>query len=109
MIVLVNHFLLRKKFTGMAVWPFIIVRSKQLKQDAAFLNHERIHLRQQLEMLVVLFFIWYLIEFLVRLIQYKDRSLAYRNISFEKEAYANEKDLDYLKKRSFWRFVIYIT
>ena len=108
MLVLVNHFLLRKKFTGMAVWPFIIVRNKQLKQDAVFLNHERIHLRQQVEMLVILFFIWYFLEFLVRLVQFRDRHLAYINISFEKEAYANEKDLDYLKKRSFWRFVKYL-
>lgn len=108
MLVLVNHFLLRKKFTGMAVWPFIIVRNKQLKQDAVFLNHERIHLRQQVEMLVILFFIWYFLEFLVRLVQFRDRHLAYINISFEKEAYANEKDLDYLEKRSFWRFLRYV-
>ena len=107
MIVLVNQFLLRKKFTGMAIWPFIIVRSKQFKQDTAFLNHERIHLRQQVEMLVIPFFIWYLVEFLVKLIQFKDRHLAYRNISFEKEAYANEKDLNYLKKRPFWRFLFF--
>jgi hypothetical protein len=38
----------------------------------------------------------------------KDRNLAYRNISFEKEAYLNEKDPDYLKKRSFWAFKKYL-
>jgi hypothetical protein len=31
--------------------------------------------------------------------------MAYRNISFEREAYANEKDLDYLKRRSFFGFL----
>ena len=46
----------------------------------------------------------YGIEFLIRLIQYKNRHKAYRNISFEREAYANEKDLDYLKSRPFWGF-----
>ena len=105
MIVLVNRYLLRKKFSGIALWPFIILKEKKLKEDPVFLNHERIHLRQQLELLILPFFIWYLIEFIVRLIQYKNRNLAYRNISFEREAYKNEKDLDYLKKRSFWRFI----
>ena len=108
MIVLVNRFLLRKKFTGMAIWPFIILRTKKLKEDKVFLNHERIHLRQQIEMLVVLFYIWYILEFLIRLVQYKNRFKAYRNISFEREAYGKEKDLNYLKKRPFWRFVGFV-
>ena len=30
---------------------------------------------------------------------------AYRNIVFEREAYARESDLDYLKKRSLWQFL----
>ena len=108
MILLVNRFLVRKRFTGMTLWPFIIVRDKQLKQDEVFLNHECIHLRQQLELLIIPFYIWYITEFLIRLVQYKNRNLAYRNISFEREAYSNEKDLNYLKMRSFWRFVKFV-
>ena len=72
------------------------------------LNHERIHLRQQAELLVVFFYVWYGLEYLIRLIQYRNRHEAYKNISFEREAYANEKDLDYLKRRSFWEFLKYI-
>lgn len=34
-------------------------------------------------------------------LQYKNHYQAYRNISFEREAFTNKKDLDYLKKRSF--------
>jgi hypothetical protein len=60
-------------------------------------------LRQQLELLVIPFFIWYFIEYLFRLIQYKKADLAYRNISFEREAYANEKDLEYLKNRPLFK------
>jgi hypothetical protein len=37
----------------------------------------------------------------------KDKNVAYRNISFEKEAYTNEKDLNYLQSRSFWKFLNY--
>ncbi|PKA83377.1 hypothetical protein ATE92_1529 [Ulvibacter sp. MAR_2010_11] len=105
MIVLVSRYLLRKKFSGIALWPFIILKEKRFKDDAVFLNHERIHLRQQIELLVLPFFIWYGVEFLIRWLQYHDRYQAYLNISFEREAYGNEIDLDYLKKRSFWKFV----
>jgi hypothetical protein len=78
------------------------------KENVVFINHERIHLRQQLELLIIPFFIWYLLEFCLRWIQYKNFDLGYRNISFEREAYANEKDLYYLKRRSFWKFLEYV-
>lgn len=32
---------------------------------------------------------------------------AYYNISFEKEAYEHEKDVEYLKRRKFWGFIKY--
>lgn len=108
MILIVNRFLLRKGFNGITLWPFVVLRKKELKADARFLQHERIHLWQQAELLVLFFYVWYVIEFLVRWFQYKNRHTAYRNISFEREAYANEKDLDYLKSRSFWRFLRYV-
>lgn len=66
------------------------------------MNHERIHSAQQREMLFVFFFLAYFIEWLVRLPM---RGNAYRNISFEREAYANQRDLNYLRNRSLysWR------
>jgi hypothetical protein len=63
------------------------------------LNHEKIHLRQQLELLFVPFFIWYGLEFVIRFFQYRDWKIAYRNISFEREAYENEKDINFLNNR----------
>ena len=105
MFLVVNRFLMGKKFTGITLWPFIVVKRKELKQDEVLINHEKIHLRQQIELLIIPFFIWYGLEYLIRLIQYKNRREAYFNISFEREAYANEKDLNYLKKRSFWKFL----
>ena len=66
------------------------------------MNHERIHSAQQREMLFVFFYIVYLGEWIVRLPM---RGNAYRNISFEREAYDNQRDLDYLKHRRLfaWR------
>ena len=108
MIILVNRFLLRKNILGITLWPFVILKHKKLLKDEVLLNHEGIHLRQQLELLVIPFFIWYTLEFIIRLSVYKNRSFAYRNISFEREAYKNEKDLRYLDGRSFWRFLKFI-
>ena len=108
MIIVVNRFLLRKGFRGITLCPFVVVREESLKNDSLFLNHERIHFRQQLELLILFFYVWYGLEFLIRWIQYKNRYLAYKNISFEREAYTHEKDLNYLKKRPFWQFLKYI-
>tara|TARA_R110002049_G_scaffold71370_1_gene183903 strand:- start:68437 stop:68631 length:195 start_codon:yes stop_codon:yes gene_type:complete len=57
---------------------------------------------------IVPFYIWYVLEFLVRLFQYKKWEIAYQNISFEREAFANESNLNYLKQRSFWQFLKYL-
>ena len=109
MIIIKNKYLVRKGFVGITLWPFIILKYDALRENSVFINHEKIHLRQQLEMFVLLFYVWYIVEYIVRLFQYKNRHLAYHNISFEREAYANEKDLDYLKSRSLWAFFKYIS
>lgn len=108
MVLLVRPELLRKKFNGMTIWPFIVLQHADLKEDNILINHERIHLRQQVEMLVVFFYIWYLIEFLLRWIQTRNRYQAYRNISFEREAYHNEKNMEFLSTRSFFNFLKFI-
>ncbi len=97
-----------KGYLGMTIFPFMILKTKNLKGDAVLINHEKIHLKQQLELLILPFFIVYVFEFLWRLIQYKNWDLAYRNISFEREAYAKEKDLEYLKTRPSYNVVKYI-
>jgi hypothetical protein len=91
---------------GMAIFPFIFSRRKT--PGSIFLNHECIHLRQQLEMGLVLFYICYLVEYLMGLIRFVDHRKAYLNISFEREAYRNEADMKYLRDRRVWAFVKYI-
>ena len=105
---LVFKYLVPKGYTAITIYPFIMLKHKRQKDDMILINHEKIHIRQQLELLVLPFFIWYGIEFLIRLVQFKNWSRAYRNISFEREAYENEKDLDYLKRRPFWQFLKYV-
>lgn len=108
MFIVVFSRLFAKNFRGLAVYPFIFLKDKQLKENQKIINHESIHLRQQIEMLWIFFFIWYGIEFLIRWIQFKSPNVAYFNISFEKEAYANEINLEFLKQRKFWNFTKYL-
>ena len=107
MIIVFKH-IVPKGYTSIALFPFVFIKSKGLGADEVLLNHEKIHLRQQIEFLVIPFYVFYSIEFLVRLIQYKNWHLAYKNISFEREAYKNEKDLNYLQSRSFWSSLKYL-
>ncbi|MEN9488701.1 MAG: hypothetical protein RL494_966 [Bacteroidota bacterium] len=108
MFLIVSKYLIPKGYSGITVFPFIVLKSKHYRYNKTIVNHEKIHIRQQLELGIIPFYIWYFLDFLIKFIQYKDRSKAYKNIVFEREAYANEKDLDYLKKRSFWRFLNYL-
>lgn len=109
--IVINRILPFKRYVALTVWPFIFLRKeyvqkmKNCEQWEAILNHESIHGRQQVEMLLILFYVWYGIEFLIRKF---GSGNAYRNISFEREAYASEKDMEYLKNRNFWAFLKYI-
>ncbi len=72
------------------------------------INHERIHTAQMKELAFIGFYILYLIEWLIRLIQYRNYFKAYSNISFEREAYSNEKNLHYLSTRRHYSFLNYL-
>lgn len=69
------------------------------------INHEAIHTEQMKEMLYIFFYIWYIIEWTIRLFK---KGNAYRNISFEQEAYSNQNDLNYLKNRKHYGWFKYL-
>lgn len=103
MIVEKNKLIPFGRFDAMAVWPFIFVKEEVSDK---VINHERIHGRQQVEMLFVLFYLWYGIEWLLRAIF--STGIAYRNISLEREAYLNQRNTEYLKHRKFWAWTKYL-
>ena len=75
-----------------------------MKMNKRVINHESIHTAQMRELLYIPFYLIYLLEWLYRLIVGKGK--AYRRLSFEREAYDNEHDLTYLKRRkpfAMWR------
>ena len=106
--ILILKYIIPKNYTGLAIYPFIFLKNKSLTDNEVLINHERIHLKQQIELLWIFFFIWYIFEFLFHLIRFRNLKKAYHRISFEREAYINESDLDYLKYRKFWDFLKYI-
>lgn len=107
MIVVIRHFFYRN-YVGLCLWPFIFLRDAALLQDKALINHERIHLRQQAEMLVVFFYLFYLMEWALKSLYYLDCYRGYRNVSFEREAYLHERDGAYLGRRRPFQSLNYL-
>lgn len=105
MILINSDFMVPKGYGGITLYPFVFKR-KDKKLTQRFIRHESIHLKQQSEMLVLFFYIWYLIEYVIRRLQHKTWKEAYYNISFEKEAYSNENDINY--NRSPYEWVKYL-
>ncbi|WP_042367899.1 hypothetical protein [Bacteroides neonati] len=90
-----NRFIPFKGFRAMNVCGVLFAR-KEAKIDKKTLNHEQIHTAQMKELLYVFFYLWYVLEWIVRLFM---KGNAYRSISFEREAYDNENNDRYLNER----------
>lgn len=93
----------KKNIVGITLCPFGIYVDNL--KSFTLINHEKIHWNQQLEMLIIPFYIWYFIEWLIKLIFFKN---AYNNISFEREAYLNDKNYNYLKTRKHYAWIKFI-
>lgn len=97
-----------KGFAAINLFGVIIGRKEYGALSTYELNHERIHSRQIAEMLWVFFYLFYFIEWLIRLIQFRSPMLAYYNVSFEREAYRNDRNLDYLAQRKWYSSLKYL-
>lgn len=118
---------------AITILPVIFARDsfRPLKENTV--RHESIHLRQQLEVLIVsaaviailclttdiswwwmaaaplCYFVMYGLEYLVRLFVYGKGKEAYHNISTEQEAFMYERDTEYLSRRKAFAWVKYLT
>ena len=130
--VIYNNIIPFKGFQAITILPFIFARNSAKPLKDYVVNHEKIHLRQQLEVLIasavilaalILIFGWswwwmltslfvyyagYGIDYAIRYVAYGSPHEAYRNIAFEQEAYLNEHDMGYLKDRRLFAWVEYI-
>jgi len=93
---------------GMALFPFILIKYPNDREDVRLLRHEQIHLRQQAELLVVPFYAWYLLEYLWHRFRGLGHLGAYMRISFEREAYRHDHDPQYLLRRRWGSFLRYV-
>lgn len=108
MIVIVLKYLTAFKIRGLTFCPFIFVSSYENKEDVILINHEKIHIKQQMELLLVFFYLLYILEFVFRYIKSRNFDKAYRSISFEKEAYENESNLNYINQFRPFTFLKYL-
>ena len=102
-----NNIIPFRGFKTVNLFGLLFVRGDAY-MGAADINHEEIHTAQMKEMLYVFFYLWYVTEWLVRLAMRRNARKAYRSISFEREAYANEKDMGYLGRRRRYSWTGYL-
>ncbi len=107
--VIYNKYLPIKGYVAINLFGLVFARKEFKPISERTLNHERIHTAQMKELLFVFFYLWYGIEWVIRLIQYRETKKAYLNISFEREAYKNQYDLSYLKYRKKYEFRKYLS
>lgn len=93
---------------AMALFPFMLFKTKGQVTDPLLINHEKIHFHQQLELLIFPFYLLYLLNYLINLLRYRNHNKAYFNICFEKEAYANDKNFSYLKSRGMYSWIKFV-
>ena len=113
--VIINSIIPFKGFLAMNIFGILFVRldaylkvCERHKDDnywSEVLNHEEIHTAQMKELLYIFFYLWYVLEWLIKLFCYFSFKKAYKNISFEREANEYEKDLKYLKRRKHYHWI----
>lgn len=91
--IIYNNIIPLKGFRAMSFCGIIFARTSSKPLSKETINHENTHLEQQKELLFIGFFIIYLIEFLFK---------GYYGISFERESYINQNNLNYLKTRKHY-------
>jgi hypothetical protein len=106
--VIISKYFFYRNYVGLSLWPFIILKNPELSKDRVLINHERIHLRQQEELFILPFYLWYLLEWFLKTVWYLNSYKAYRNLSFEREAYSQESDPTYLDRRKRFAFTHYL-
>ncbi len=103
-LVSIISYLIGFKNSAMAftIFPAIILRNLDHPMTGQWINHERIHMRQMIESFG-LFWIYSQFEYLYARIFLKYSNMeAYKYECIKQEAYLNQSNLNYLKKRSLF-------
>lgn len=98
--IIYNRIIPFSKYKAINLFGIIFSREKLSEIDK---NHEYIHTLQMKEMLYIFFYIWYVIEWIIRL--FLRNNNPYKMISFEVEAYANQRNLNYKNERKHYNWL----
>ena len=131
MIIKRNKYIPFQGYKAIFLFGILFVKG-DAKIDDVTMNHESVHSKQYVEtgllslllllpllfnglwwlwliLSVFAFYILYVAEWFVKFIIYKlNTHKTYRNTSFEREAYSNEKNLNYLDSRKRFAWIKYI-
>lgn len=104
-----NNIIPFKGYLALTIFPWVFIRknAKQRFTDKVE-RHETTHAYQQMETIWIFFFLIYGLEYLVKLLITFSHKKAYRSISFEQEAYANQGKINYNNERKHYAWVKYI-
>ena len=94
-------------YHGFAFFIFIFYW-KGVTDKQIILNHELIHFWQQVELLFIFHWLLYTGFYLIARLKGKKHDEAYMNIPFEKEAYAFEKNYNYISQRKAFTWIQFI-
>lgn len=98
-----------KGFLAVNLFGVLFIRSNYKgKISERIITHETIHTKQMREMLYVFFYLWYIVEWLVRLCLTGDMYKAYRTISFERESSMFEGCPEYPKIRTHFNWIQFL-
>lgn len=96
--VIYNRLIPFRGFKCINLFGILFVREGCVMTQTDF-NHEAIHTAQMKELLYIPFYLLYLMEWLWKLLKYRDGRKAYRHLSHEREAYDNQANPNYLTNR----------
>jgi len=90
--------------SAITIGPFVFSRNEISEVTK---SHENIHWQQYLDLGILLFPILYYFYYFKYFLLTRDKKAAYYLIPFEREAYANQENLDYWKNRKRFSWLNY--
>lgn len=102
-----NNILPPRGYKAITILNMIFVR-KGVRLSDTDIRHESIHFEQEKELAFVGFYLLYVLEFFIRLLIVRNWHKAYRSISFEREAYANQGAWFYLEVRKHYSWIHFL-
>ena len=110
--IIYNNIIPFKGFIAINLFGLIFVRNSIDKYSEYYkqivLRHEQIHTKQYRELGYIFFLVWYLLEYLIKLLFCWNLHDAYLSVSFEQEANLHEIDNMYLDNRKHYSWLKYV-